>query len=60
MRARSIFAKNAATVPFVEHVFMVDDRGRVWERFSDQAPGKWTEIPLPKMTYNKSRSSRKK
>lgn len=59
MKARSIFCKNALR-PGVEHLFIVDDRGRVFERFSDEDPGVWSEIPLPKSNQQKRVERRKR
>jgi hypothetical protein len=45
-RVIQLFAKDALR-PSCEHLFVVLEDGRVFERFSDQEPGEWSEIPLP-------------
>jgi hypothetical protein len=50
MKIRQLFAKDALRyhgAPKAEHLFAVDDQGRVWERFSDDEPGVWSEVPGP-------------
>lgn len=62
MKARQVYAKDAIRhdhAPRAEHLFVVDDRGRVWERFSDDEAGRWSEIPLPERTQKVNRKPRK-
>jgi len=59
MKARQVFAKNAIdgrrSLEPSEHLFVITDDGRLFERFSDDEPGKWTEIPLPAAQAKRSR-----
>jgi hypothetical protein len=52
MKARQVFAKNAIdgrrSLEPSEHLFVITDDGRLFERFSDDEPGHWSEVPLPK------------
>jgi hypothetical protein len=46
-----------------EHLLIVTTDGRVFERFSDDRPGAWSEVPLPqqaKRLRKYTRNSRKK
>ena len=47
VKATSFVFNRDPRKPSVNHVAIVDHKGRVWERFSDDEPGKWSEIPLP-------------
>lgn len=51
MKARQVFAKNSVdgrrSLEPSEHLFLITDDGRLFERFSDDEPGVWSEIPLP-------------
>jgi len=57
MKARQVFAKNAIdgrrSLEPSEHLFVITDDGRLFERFSDDEPGAWSEIPLPKSNGRK-------
>ena len=58
MKVRFVFAKNALRhdgAPRAEHLFVVTDRGRLLDRFSDDEPGKWSEVPLPKTHAKRQR-----
>lgn len=64
MKARQVFAmevpgKYLGANVRMEHLFVIDDRGRLWERFSDDEPGKWSEVPLPNRTQTRGRRARK-
>jgi hypothetical protein len=52
MKARQVFAKNSVdgrrSLEPSEHLFVITDDGRLFERFSDDEPGHWSEVPLPK------------
>jgi hypothetical protein len=61
VRARQLFAKDALRhdhAPQAEHLFVIDERGRVFERFSDMPPGEWTEVPLPQARAKSNRRKR--
>lgn len=46
--------------PKAEHLLALDSTGRVFERFSDEDPGKWSEVPMPaKRTRPRRRNTRK-
>ena len=50
MKAIQVFAKDCARPdgrPPCEHLLLVTDTGQLFERFSDDLPGVWAEIPLP-------------
>jgi len=50
MKIVTVFAKDAVRdgSPPAEHLFAIDDAGRIWERFSDMPPGEWSEVPPPR------------
>jgi len=41
--------------PRAEHLLALDDRGRIWERFSDDDEGRWTIVPGPRNPPTKQR-----
>jgi hypothetical protein len=62
IRAAQIVIKDALRhdgAPRSEHLMLVTTDGRVFERFSDDDPGAWTEVPLPKsQAKRKARKAR--
>jgi hypothetical protein len=62
MKARQVFAKDSTDgrAHGSEHVFVILEDGSLHERFSDDEPGKWSEIPLPKREQDEPPRSRKK
>jgi hypothetical protein len=44
------------TKTVTEHLLIVSTDGRVFERFSDDKPGVWHEVPLPERQERKRRS----
>lgn len=63
MKAVTIFAKDCAASegrPACEHLFAVDEAGRIWERFSDDPPGQWLEVPFPIKAVRKPRKATKR
>ena len=63
MKAAQIVVKDALRhygAPRSEHLMLVTTDGRVFERFSDDDPGAWTEVPLPRDATKRSQSARGK
>ena len=61
MKAAQIVIKDALRhdgAPRSEHLMLVTTDGRVFERFSDDDPGAWTEVPLPKSQAKRNRQKR--
>jgi hypothetical protein len=53
-------AFNHFSVPGGSHIAVVDEMGRLWERFTDMPPGAWSRVPLPEDPQVKPRRRKRR
>jgi hypothetical protein len=47
--------KAVAVAVHYDHIVVVDDKRRVWQRYADMKVGEWGQIPLPEEPRPKQR-----